>query len=70
MFKYRQELHEGQRIFAEHKGYVIWGTVHAVLDDGRGFVKWDEGNPLDWEATLGVYPDCVTIPRDKAESAA
>ena len=70
MSKYNQDLHEGQRIFVEHEGYVIWGTVYGVLDDGRGIVKWDDYNPLEWQATFGVHPDHVFVPREKAETVA
>jgi len=50
---------EGERVYMETQGVVIWGTVLGELDDGRLIVAWDEGNPLGLDAGLGIRPEDV-----------
>lgn len=52
---------EGTRVYQVANGYVVWGTVLGVVDDGRLMIAWDEGNPLGWEADFGVDPATVGI---------
>jgi hypothetical protein len=51
--------HEGERVYMETQGVIVWGTVLGAVDDGRLMIAWDEGNPLGWEASFGVHPDDV-----------
>ena len=51
--------HEGERVYMETQGVVVWGTVLGELDDGRLIVTWDEGNPLGLDAGFGIRPEDV-----------
>jgi len=58
--------HEGERVYMEAQGVIVWGTILGAVDDGRLMITWDEGNPLGWEASFGVHPDDVQVQTPEA----
>jgi len=52
---------EGERVYMEKDGAVVWGTVLGELDDGRLIIAWDDGNPLGLDASFGIQPEHIEL---------
>jgi len=50
----------------KRNGYVAWGTVLGVMDDGRLMIAWDQGNPLSLDASFGIQANDVQTQTSEA----
>ncbi len=61
---------EGQKVFKEEQGKVVWGQVTTQLDNGTLCIVWENETAEQGRDPATVYIAPLYLPGDRAEQVA